>query len=77
MTARRVTLLFAVGIVIIALAAWVSNRSQTGDDSVAGTAVLPGLEGSLNDVTQIRITKAGNTPPTPASCASSSSTSDR
>jgi hypothetical protein len=60
MTARRVTLLFAIGIVIIALAAWVSSRNQTGDDSVAGTAVLPGLEGSLNDVTQIRITKAGN-----------------
>jgi len=60
MTARRVTLLFAIGIVIIALAAWVSSRNQTGSDSVAGTAVLPGLEASLNDVTQVRITKAGN-----------------
>jgi hypothetical protein len=60
MTARRVTLLFAIGIVIIALAAWVSSRNQTGDDSVAGTAVLPGLQGALNDVTQVRITKAGN-----------------
>ena len=58
MSARRVTLLFAIGIVVIALAAWVSSRSQTGQDSVAGTAVLPGLEGSVNDVTQIRITKA-------------------
>jgi len=61
MTARRVTLLFAIGIVIIALAAWMSSRNQTGDDSIAGTAVLPGLERSLNDVSQIRITKAGNT----------------
>ena len=61
MTARRVTLLFAIGIVIIALAAWVSSRSQTGPDSVANTRVLPGLESSLNDVTRIRITKAGNT----------------
>lgn len=60
MTARRVTLLFAVGIVIVALAAWVSSRSQTGSDSIAGTAVLPGLQGALNDVTQVRITKAGN-----------------
>jgi hypothetical protein len=60
MTARRVTLLFAAGIVIIALAAWVSSRSQTGNDSIAGTAVLPGLQGALNDVTQVRITKAGN-----------------
>lgn len=61
MTARRVTLLFAIGIAIIALAAWVSGRSQTGEDSVAGTTVLPGLEGSLNDVTQVRITKADGT----------------
>jgi len=60
MTARRVTLLFAIGIVIIALAAWISSRSQTGSDSVANTRVLPGLESSLNDVTRIRITKAGN-----------------
>jgi hypothetical protein len=60
MTARRVTLLFAIGIAIIALGAWVSSRNQTGNDSIAGTLVLPGLEGALNDVTQIRITKAGN-----------------
>ena len=61
MSARRVTLLFAIGIVVIALALWVSSRSQTGGDSVAGTTVLPGLESSLNDVTQVRITKADNT----------------
>jgi hypothetical protein len=61
MTARRVTLLFAIGIAIIALAAWVSSRSQTGNDASAGTVVLPGLESALNDVTQICITKAGNT----------------
>jgi Domain of unknown function (DUF4340) len=60
MSARRVGILFAIGIAIIALAAWVSSRSQTDQDSIAGTAVLPGLEGSLNDVTRIRITKAGN-----------------
>ena len=60
MTARRVTLLFAVGIVIIALATWVSSRSPTGTDSIAGTSVLPGLQGALNDVTQVRITKSGN-----------------
>ncbi|MGH8298005.1 MAG: DUF4340 domain-containing protein [Steroidobacteraceae bacterium] len=60
MTTRRVSVLFAIGIVIIALAVWVSSRSQTGQGSVAGTLVLPGLEGSVNDVTQIRITKADN-----------------
>jgi hypothetical protein len=61
MTARRVTLLFAIGIVVIALAAWMSSRSQSGQDSVAGTPVLPGLESAVNDVTQIRITKADGT----------------
>ncbi|HUN70898.1 MAG TPA: DUF4340 domain-containing protein [Steroidobacteraceae bacterium] len=60
MSARRVTLLFAIGIVIIALAVWVSGRSQTGD-SIAGTKVLPGLESAVNDVTEIRITKADRT----------------
>jgi hypothetical protein len=61
MTARRLSLLFAIGIAVIALAAWVSSRNQTGEHSIAGTLVLPGLEGSLNRVTQIRITKADKT----------------
>lgn len=61
MTTRRVTLLFAIGIVVIAFAAWVSTRSQGGEDPIAGTAVLPGLQGAVNQVTQIRITKADGT----------------
>jgi hypothetical protein len=60
MTARRLSLLFAIGIAVIALAAWVSSRHQAGEHSIAGTVVLPGLEGALNQVTQVRITKAGN-----------------
>jgi hypothetical protein len=52
--------LFAIGILIIGLAAWVASRSQTGGDSIAGP-VLPGLERSVNDVTEIRITKADKT----------------
>ncbi len=58
MSARRVTLLFAIGLVIIALAAWVSGRGPSDGDSIAGTTVLPGLESSLNAVTEVRITKA-------------------
>lgn len=61
MTARRVSLLFVIGVVVIALAAWISSRSQTGEQSMAGTLVLPGLQGSLNQVTRIRITKADKT----------------
>lgn len=59
MTARRLMLLAAIGIAVIALAVWVSSRGETGEDSVAGTRVLPGLERSLNDVTEVRITRAG------------------
>lgn len=58
MTARRVSILFAIGIVIIALAAWVSSRNGSGESPVAGTLVLPGLQSSLNQVTEVRITKA-------------------
>jgi hypothetical protein len=61
MTARRVALLFAIGIVVIVLAVWMAGRNQAGGDSIAGTRVLPGLESSVNDVTEIRITKAGGT----------------
>ena len=61
MTARRVALLFAIGIVVIASAVWMSSRSQTGEDSIAGTKVLPGLESSVNDITEVRITKADKT----------------
>lgn len=61
MTARRLCLLFAIGIVVIALAAWVSSRSRSDESSIAGTLVLPGLESSLNQVTEVRITKAGHT----------------
>jgi hypothetical protein len=61
MTARRVTLLFAIGIAVIVLAVWISGRNQAGGDSIAGTRVLPGLESSVNDITEIRITKADRT----------------
>jgi hypothetical protein len=61
MTARRVTLLFAMGIAVLVLAVWMSGRSQSARDSIVGSKVLPGLESSVNDVTQIRITKADRT----------------
>ncbi|HUA24014.1 MAG TPA: DUF4340 domain-containing protein [Steroidobacteraceae bacterium] len=61
MTARRVTLLFAIGIIVIASAVWMSSRSRTDGDSIAGTKVLPGLENSVNDITEVRISKADRT----------------
>lgn len=61
MTARRVSVLFAIGIAVVALAVWVSSRNQSGESSIAGTRVLPGLQGALNQVTQVRITGADKT----------------
>jgi hypothetical protein len=61
MTARRLSLLFAIGIAVIALAAWMSSRTSSEEHSIAGTVVLPRLESSLNQVTQVRITKADHT----------------
>lgn len=60
MTPRRLVALFAAGILVIGLAAWVATRNQYGArNSVAGMIVLPGLEQALNSVTEIRIRKAG------------------
>jgi hypothetical protein len=62
MTPRRLVALFAAGILVIGLAAWVATRNPYGArNSVAGTLVLPGLERSLNSATEIRISKAGGT----------------
>jgi hypothetical protein len=61
MTPRRLLALFAVGILVLGLAAWIATRNPYGPRaSIAGTPVLPGLEHSLNAVTEVRIVKAGN-----------------
>ncbi len=60
MTPRRLVALFAAGVLVIGLAAWVATRDPYGPRaSIAGTPVLPGLEKSLNSVTEVRIVKAG------------------
>jgi hypothetical protein len=62
MTPRKVVALFAAGILVIGLAAWVATRNQYGArNSVDGMIVLPGLEQALNSVTEVRIRAAGQT----------------
>jgi len=55
MTQRRLILLFAVSLIVLALAVWVTNREQNSGASLAGARVLPGLRAALNAVTQVRI----------------------
>ena len=59
MTQRRLGILFAVSIAVLALAVWVAHDEHRGSASVAGMTVLPGLANHLNDVTSVRITGPG------------------
>lgn len=57
MTPRRVGMLLAAGIVVIAFAVWLSSQRHLERATLAGDTVLPGLEKALNTVTEIRLTK--------------------
>lgn len=61
MTARRVLILLAAGIVVIAFAIWLSSRRNLERATAAGDLVLPGLESALNSVTEVRLTKGDQT----------------
>lgn len=59
MTQRRLGILLVASLAVLVLAVWVvHSQSGTGLSSGGGT-VLPGLENSLNSVTEVRITGAG------------------
>jgi len=61
MTPRRVVgLLIAAG-VILAVAFWASSQRHRNDQTVAGQPVLEGLKTSVNDVTELRISKGDGT----------------
>jgi hypothetical protein len=60
-TPRRVGILLAAGIIIIAFAIWVSSTRHLEHATQAGDLVLPGLENALNTVTEIRLTKGDET----------------
>ena len=61
MTARRVVLLLVAGLIIIAFAIWLSSKRHLERSTQAGDLVIPGLEKSLNGVTEVRLTKGDET----------------
>jgi len=61
MTPRRVLILLAAGLIIIAFAVWLSSKRHLERATQAGDLVLPGLEAALNSVTEVRLTKGDET----------------
>src|SRR5215510_13763593 len=62
MSQRRVLALLIAAVVVIAGALWLSyTQRQPHRDVAVGQAVLPGLSGALNDVTEVRIAKGDGT----------------
>lgn len=61
MTPRRVAILLGAGILVIAFAIWLSSQRHLERATLAGDLVLPGLEGVLNTVTEVRLTKGDET----------------
>jgi hypothetical protein len=61
MTPRRVALLLAGGIVVIALAIWLSSRRHLEHATLAGDLVLPGLEEKVNTVSEVDLRRGDGT----------------
>ena len=61
MSARRVFILLAAGVVVILGALWFASQQHLEKATLAGDLVLPGLEKSLNDVTEIHLVRGDGT----------------
>ncbi len=61
LNSRRLTVLIAAGVAVIALALWVSSRQPTSDQEHSGELVLPGLEHSVNSITEVHLYKGDGT----------------
>ena len=61
MTPRHVGLMLGAGVVLIALAIWLSSQRHLDRATMSGDLVLPGLETALNSVTEVRLTKGDQT----------------
>ena len=61
MSSRRVLILLAVAIVIIVGATWLASSRDAAQSALVGSRVLPDLQNSLNDVTEIRVSKGDGT----------------
>jgi Domain of unknown function (DUF4340) len=60
-TARRVAILLIAGVIVIAGSLWLASQRHLEPATLAGDAVLPGLQKSLNDVTEIHLAKGDGT----------------
>jgi hypothetical protein len=61
MTARRVAVLLAAGLAVIAFAMWVASTRHLQRATLSGDLVLPGLERSVNAVTEIDLAMGDGT----------------
>jgi hypothetical protein len=61
MTPRRVAILLGAGVVVIGFAMWVASKRHLDRATHAGDLVMPGLESTLNSVTEIRLAKGDET----------------
>ena len=61
LTSRRLAALLLAGVAVIALALWVSSRSSQEAAQQSGQLVLPGLQHSVNTVTEVRLVKGDGT----------------
>ncbi|MGH8259891.1 MAG: hypothetical protein ACREUG_09390, partial [Steroidobacteraceae bacterium] len=61
LSSRRLIALLAAGVAIIAIALWVTSRNPSSVAADAGQPVLPGLESSVNAITQVKLIKGDGT----------------
>jgi Domain of unknown function (DUF4340) len=59
--ARRATWLLVAGVLVIAFAIWLSSLRHLERATLAGDAVLPGLERGINTVTQVVLRRGDDT----------------
>jgi hypothetical protein len=60
MSSRRLVVLLVLGLLVIAGAVWLSLQRSLPRDTMVARHVLPDLAGALNQVTEVRIVKAGD-----------------
>jgi hypothetical protein len=60
MSSRRLVVLLALGLLVIAGAIWLSLQRSLPRDTMIARHVLPDLAGALNEVTEVGIVKAGD-----------------
>jgi len=61
MNPRRVVMLLVAGLVVIAIALWLSSQRHLERSIASGQAVLPDLRSSLNSVQEVRLIKGDGT----------------